>query len=410
MNSSQLTIEQIRNDFPILSRQVRGKPLVYLDNAATTQTPLVVSNRLYSYQTEEHSNIHRGIHFLSQQATESYESARQVISEFINAHSSKEIIYVRNTTEAINLVAYSFLAPILKAGDEVIITHMEHHSNIVPWQKICNQYGAILKVASITKTGKLDKENFISLFSPKTRLCAIAHVSNALGTINPVKELVALSHDHGVPVLLDGAQAVGRMVVDVQDLDCDFYAFSGHKMYGPTGIGVLYGKEAILNSMEPFQCGGDMIIDVTFEKTLYNEIPHKFEAGTPHIAGAIGLSTAIGYLKNIGMEKIQMHETELTSYATEELLGIDDLKILGTTSKKAGVISFTLGNAHPHDVAHELDLQGIAIRAGHHCAQPVLKYFGLNATNRVSFGLYNTMEEVDFLITHLPSIREKFSK
>lgn len=391
-------LAKIREDFPILKRKVHGKPLVYLDNAATTQKPKLVLDTLAAYYTAENSNVHRGIHFLSEQATAAYEGARAKAKGFLHASDTREIIFVRGTTEAINLVAQSYGRAFIRQGDEIIVSAMEHHSNIVPWQILCEQVGAILRVMPINHDGELLMNEFEGLLSEKTRFVSVAHVSNALGTVNPVKEIVQTSHRLGVPVLLDGAQAAPHMKVDVQELDCDFYAFSGHKVYGPTGIGILYGKAHLLEAMPPYQGGGDMISLVTFEKTHYNELPYKFEAGTPHIAGVIGLGAAIDYVNAIGIEGIGAHEAALLAYATGELGRINGLRIIGTAKEKAGVLSFVLKGVHPHDVGTVLDREGVAIRAGHHCAMPVMQRFGVPATARVSFGLYNTKEEVDGLV------------
>jgi cysteine desulfurase / selenocysteine lyase len=393
-----LEVDKIRADFPILKRKVHGKPLVYLDNAATTQKPKAVIDTLDGYYAAENSNVHRGIHFLSEQATGAYEEARAKAKSFLDAAETREIIFVRGTTEGINLVAQSYGRTFIHEGDEIIISAMEHHSNIVPWQILCQQTGALLRVIPINHDGELLMDEFSKLLTERTRFVSVAHVSNALGTINPVAEIVAMAHRRGAKVLLDGAQAVPHMKVGVRDLDCDFYAFSGHKLFGPTGIGVLYGKAELLEAMPPYQGGGDMISLVTFEKTHYNELPYKFEAGTPHIAGVIGLGAAIDYVNDVGMEAIGAHEHELLDYVTGELGRISGLRIIGTAKEKAGVLSFVLEGIHPHDIGTVLDQEGVAIRAGHHCAMPVMQRFGVPATARVSFAFYNTKEEVDALV------------
>jgi cysteine desulfurase/selenocysteine lyase len=392
-------IERVRTDFPILGQQVHGRSLVYLDNAATTQKPSQVIKAIDHYYRWDNANIHRAVHQLSERATREYEAARDKVQHFINAAHREEIIFVRGTTEAINLVAQSFGRSRLQAGDEVLISYMEHHSNIVPWQILCEQMGAVLKVVPINDAGELLLDEYEKLLSPRTCLVAITHVSNALGTINPVQRIVELAHAHGVPVLLDGAQAVPHMPVDVQEIGCDFYAFSSHKMVGPTGIGVLYGKREWLEAMPPYQGGGDMILSVSFNKTIYNDLPYKFEAGTPHIAGAIGLSAAIDYLEEVGMKNIALYEQELSAYAVQVLTEIPGVRFIGTAQEKVGVLSFVLDEIHPHDIGTILDREGIAIRTGHHCAQPVMDYFGIPATARASFALYNTKAEVDALAT-----------
>jgi len=401
-------VGRVREDFPALHQRVQGKPLIYLDNAATTQKPRPVLEALRRFYEQDCSNVHRGVHTLSQRATEAYERARETVRRFLNARSEEEIIFVRGTTEAINLVAHSFGRARVRAGDEILISAMEHHSNIVPWQILCEETGARLRVAPINDEGELILDEFERLLTARTRLVAITHLSNALGTIPPVREVIQLAHARGIPVLLDGAQAVAHLKVDVQELDCDFYAFSGHKLYGPTGIGVLYGKAEWLEAMPPYQGGGDMISSVTFEKTTYNRLPYKFEAGTPHIAGAIGLGAAIEYVTALGLDAIAAHERDLLIYATEALSGIPGLRLIGTAREKASILSFTLEGIHPHDIGTILDHEGIAIRAGHHCAQPVMERFGVPATARVSFALYNTREEVDALVTALQKVREVF--
>jgi cysteine desulfurase/selenocysteine lyase len=403
-----LDVEKIRADFPILHTVVRGKPLIYLDNGATTQKPKQVIEAVRRYYERENANIHRGVHYLSQVATESYESVREKIRAFINAREAREIVFVRGTTEAINLVARSYGASHLTQGDEVVISAMEHHSNIVPWQMICEEKGARLKIIPINDAGELVMESLPALLSPRVKLLAITHISNALGTINPVQEIVALAHERGIPVLVDGAQAIAHTAVDVQALGCDFYAFSGHKVFGPTGIGVLYGRAELLESMPPYQGGGDMIASVTFEKTLYNEIPYKFEAGTPHIAGVVGLGAALDYVQSIGLGNIAVYEKQLLEYATNRLEAFDDVHILGRARSKAALISFNIEGVHPHDVGTILDQYGVAVRTGHHCAQPVMDRYGVPATVRASFALYNTFHEIDVLVEALAKVREVF--
>lgn len=405
---SDLNVERIRADFPILRQKVHGKPLVYLDNAATSQKPQPVLDALLHFYTAECSNINRGVHLLSERATAAHESAREKVKEFVHAAESREIIFVRGTTEAINLVAYTFGRQRLKPGDEILITAMEHHSNIVPWQILCES-GAELRVAPINDAGELVLDEFEKLLNPKVKLVCIAHVSNALGTVNPVREVIRASHEHGIPVLVDGAQAIPHMAVDVQDLDCDFYAFSGHKVFGPTGIGVLYGKAALLEAMPPFHGGGDMIRSVTFKKTEYNSIPHKFEGGTPNIAGAIGLGAAVDYVTGIGLDRIAAHEHDLLTYGTEMLSDVPGLQLIGTARHKAGVLSFVVEGIHPHDVGTILDQEGIAVRTGHHCAQPVMDRFGIPATTRASFAVYNTRREIDALATGIRKVKEIFA-
>jgi cysteine desulfurase/selenocysteine lyase len=400
--------ERVRKDFPILRQTVHGKPLVYLDNAATSQKPQAVIDAVTNYYTGSCSNVHRGVHLLSELATEAYEATRFKAQRFLNAADSREIIFVRGTTEGINLVAQSFVRPRLAAGDEVLITAMEHHSNIVPWQIVTEEKGARLKVAPIDDRGDLILEEFERLLGPRTRFVSVVHVSNALGTINPVRRIIELAHARGVPVLVDGAQAAPHAPLDVRDLDCDFYAFSGHKVYGPTGIGVLYGKASLLDAMPPYQGGGDMIRSVTFEKTTYNTLPYKFEAGTPNIAGTIGLGAAFDYLESVGMENIRAHEGELLCYATSAVSAIPGVRIVGASRNKAAVLSFVLDGVHAHDVATVLDREGIAVRAGHHCAQPVMDRFGVPATARASFAMYNTTEEVDALARALGKVKEIF--
>ena len=404
-----LDVEKIRADFPILRTKVHGHPLVYLDNAATSQKPRSVIDALVRYYEGENANIHRGVHYLSQLATEEFEKARETVRAFVNAERASEIIFTRGTTEAINLVAQTYGKANLSAGDEVLITAMEHHSNIVPWQMLCEEKGAKLRVAPINDQGELMFAEYEKLLGPKTKIVAVGHVSNALGTINPLKQMIAAAHATGAVVVVDGAQAVPHLKVDVQDLDADFYAFSGHKMYGPTGIGVLYGKQALLEAMPPYQGGGDMISSVTFEKTTYNKVPHKFEAGTPDMAGVAGLKAAIEYMNGIGIEKIAAHEHDLLEYATEVIGAIEGVRLIGTAREKAGVLSFVLDEVHPHDIGTILDQQGIAVRTGHHCAQPVMERFQIPATVRASFAVYNTKGEVDALARGLRKVREVFA-
>lgn len=407
-NTTKLDVAKVRADFPILNQLAHGHPLVYLDNAATTQKPLAVIETLDRYYRCENANIHRGIHLFSERATKSFEDVRTKVKQFINAKDCKEIIFLRGTTEAINLVAQCYARPRLQPGDEIIISAMEHHSNIVPWQLVCEQTGAVLKIIPMTESGELILETYQKLLTPRTKLVSIVHISNALGTINPVREMIELAHKQGIPVLLDGAQSIAHCAVDVQSLNCDFYAFSGHKMYGPTGIGVLYGKAELLQAMPPYHGGGDMISQVSFEKTVYKDIPYKFEAGTPHIAGVIGLGAAIDYLTKLGLEQIAAYEKELLDYATEAVKQIPGLNLIGTAKDKAGILSFTLANAHPHDIGTILDHQGIAIRAGHHCAMPVMEFFKVPATARASFAFYNTTDEVDILVNGLKKVQEIF--
>ena len=402
-------VERIRRDFPILHRTIRGgKRLVYLDNAATTQKPQAVIDRLVRYYTEENSNVHRGVHYLSEVATAAYESARTTVKRFINARDEKEIVFTRGTTESINLVASSWGRRNVNAGDEVLITAIEHHSNIVPWQLLCEEKNAILRVVPVNDNGELIVDEYAKLLTPCTRIVAFGHASNALGTINPAKQMIAMAHANGSVVIIDGAQGVPHLTVDVQDLDCDFYAFSGHKVYGPTGIGVLYGKQALLDAMPPYQGGGDMILSVSFEKTTYNALPYKFEAGTPNISGVVGLAAALDYLSALGLPNIAVHEQDLLRYATARLKEIKGLRIIGTAHEKASVISFTLEGVHPHDIGTILDQEGIAVRTGHHCAQPLMMRFNVPATGRASFGLYNTREEADALTDGLHQVVEVF--
>jgi len=404
--AANFDVARIRRDFPILDQQVNGKPLVYLDNAASSQRPQSVIDAIDYYYAHDHANVHRGVHTLSQRATDAYEGARETIRGFINARSTKEIIYVRGTTEAINLVAQSYARPRFQPGDEILISALEHHANIVPWQLVCQQTGAQLKVIPISQTGEVDFAAFERLIGPRTRLLALAHISNALGTIVPVARFIARAKELKIPVLLDGAQAVPHSVVDVQALDCDFYCFSAHKMIGPTGFGVLYGRESLLDAMPPWQGGGDMILSVTFEKTTYNQLPWKFEAGTPHIAGAIGTAAAINYLQCIGMERIAAYEHELLDYATARVSSIPGVRIIGTSPQKASVLSFTMAGIHPHDIGTILDPEGVAVRTGHHCAMPVMDFFEVPATARASMSFYNTFEEIDRLVAALEHARK----
>ena len=397
-----------RRDFPLLRQSVHGKPLVYLDNAATAQKPRVVIEAETRYYETINSNVHRGVHRLSELATAAYEDARGKIRRFINASSVREIVFTRGTTESINLVAQSYGRKHVARGDEIILSEMEHHSNIVPWQLLAEQTGAVLKVIPITDAGELLPGAYEKLFGPSTKLVALAHVSNALGTINPVRDMIAHAHKHGVPVLVDGAQAVPHLPMDVRDLDCDFYAFSGHKMFGPTGIGVLYGKEALLGEMPPWQGGGDMIRSVRFSGSTWNDLPHKFEAGTPNIAGAIGLGAAVDYLEGIGMPGVENYEQELLAYGTQRLQTVPGLKLIGTAHHKAGVLSFVMDGVHPHDIGTIVDQEGVAIRTGHHCAMPVMEHFGIPATARASLAFYNTRADIDALVSALGKVREVF--
>ncbi|NNL19721.1 MAG: cysteine desulfurase [Ignavibacteriaceae bacterium] len=408
VNKKKYDLKKIRGDFPILNKKVHGKNLVYLDNAATTQKPVQVLNKLEEYYSTTNANIHRGVHALSQHATDAFESARIKIKQFINALGKNQIIFTRGTTEAINLVAQAYGKANVKEGDEIIISHMEHHSNIVPWQMLCNEKNAKLRVIPIDDNGELIYEEFEQLLNEKTKLVSIVYVSNSLGTVNPIKQIIDYAHQFDVPVLVDAAQAVNHLTVDVQKLDCDFLAFSGHKIYGPTGIGALYGKIDILDKMPPYQGGGDMILKVTFEDTTYNELPHKFEAGTPDIAGAIGLGAAIDYVTKIGIENIKEHEKEILNYATEQVAKVPGLRIIGNAKEKMSVLSFVLENIHPHDIGTFLDFEGVAIRTGHHCTQPVMQRFNIPATSRASFGMYNSKEEVDVLVNGLNKIIEVF--
>jgi cysteine desulfurase/selenocysteine lyase len=399
----------LREDFPVLQQQINGESLVYLDSAASAQIPQQVIASIADYQSHDHANVHRGVHTLSHRATEAYEGARDKVQNFINAHSRSEIILTSGTTEAINLVAQSFCRPLMKPGDKILISHLEHHSNIVPWQLLCEQTGAELRVAPIHPDGQLDQDAFFSMLDESIKFVAIAHVSNALGTVNPVKEIVARSHALDIPVLIDGAQGVPHIAVDVQDLDCDFYAFSSHKMYGPTGVGVLFGKESLLERMPPYQGGGDMILEVTFDATTYNDLPYKFEAGTPNISGVIGLGAAVDYLQAAGMGNIAAHEAELLRYMTDRLESVAGIQLYGTAVHKASVQSFMLMDVHSHDLGTILDHQGVAVRTGHHCAMPVMQYFGIPGTARASLGLYNNTEDVDRLVAAIDKAREVFA-
>jgi cysteine desulfurase/selenocysteine lyase len=408
-DARQYDIQRIRADFPILSERVYGKPLVYLDNAASSQVPRSVIDRMTNYQLHEHANIHRAVHHLSELATREYELARTKVQQFINASEAREVIFTRGTTDSINLVMHGYGRSFIGKGDEIILSALEHHANIVPWQMLANEKGATLRVIPINDAGELLIDKFEALFNEKTRFVALSHVSNALGTINPVKSMVSFAHSKGVPVLLDGAQAAPHQSIDVQELDCDFYAFSGHKMCGPTGIGVLYGKARLLEQMQPYQGGGDMILSVTFEKTVYNVIPAKFEAGTPPIMAAIGLGAAIDYLNTIGMSNIAAYEKFLLDYATERVSEIPNVRIIGTAAHKASVMSFEIKGVHPHDVGTILNADGIAIRTGHHCAQPVMQRFCVPATARASFAFYNTKQEVDKLVDGIQRVQEMFA-
>jgi cysteine desulfurase / selenocysteine lyase len=409
MKATHFDVERIRADFPILNLQVSGKPLVYLDNAASSQMPQAVIDTITRYQTQEHANIHRAVHYLSELATKEFEAARAKVQHFLNAKESREIIFTRGTTEAINLVMHGYGRAFINKGDEIIISALEHHSNIVPWQMLAQEKGAVLRVIPMNDAGELLIAEYEALFNNKTKFVALMHVSNALGTINPVKSMVAFAHKHGVPVLLDGAQAAPHQAIDVQDLDCDFYAFSGHKLCGPTGIGVLYGKAKMLEKMQPYQGGGDMILSVTFEKTTYNVIPYKFEAGTPPIMAAIALGAAIEYLTAIGLANIEAYEKELLDYATRQISTLAGVRILGTAKNKAAVLSFEIKDVHPHDVGTILNDEGIAIRTGHHCAQPVMLRLNVPATARASFAFYNTQEEIDKLISGIKKVQEMFA-
>ena len=404
----ELDVIRIRQDFPILHRTVRDKPLVYLDSAATTQKPKQVLDALTHYYAYQNANIHRGVYVLSAEATAAYDEARKKVQHFVNAQSSQEVIFTRNSTESINLVAHSFGRENVGPGDEVLITHMEHHANIVPWQLLCERSGARLRVAPINDQGELLMDEFAQCLNARTKLVAIVHLSNSLGTINPVSEVIQLAHQQDVPVLIDGSQAAYHMPIDVQALDCDFYVFTGHKLYGPTGIGVLYGRERLLDSMPPFLGGGDMIRSVTFDKTTYADLPAKFEAGTPHIAGAVGLGAAVDYITAVGFDKISNHEAQLLEYGTAVLSEIPGLQLIGTARNKASILSFVLKGAHPHDIGTIVDMEGVSIRTGHHCTQPLMDRFGIPATARASIAMYNTHQEIDQLVHALHRVREMF--
>jgi cysteine desulfurase / selenocysteine lyase len=402
-------VERVRADFPILSRSIRGKPLVYLDNAASTHKPRAVIDAVNDFYSSDYSNVHRGVHYLSQRATDLFEDARRTVQRFLNAESENEIVFVRGTTEAINLVAQTFGRANVGQGDAILVSAMEHHANIVPWQMLCEEKGAVLNVIPMNHDGELLLDDLDAMLTPRTRLVAVTQVSNALGTINPVQEIIRAAHARGIPVLVDGAQSAQHLPIDVRELDCDFFTMSGHKMYGPTGIGVLYGKKHLLDSMPPYQGGGDMILSVSFEKTIYNEVPYKFEAGTPNIAGAIGLAAALNYFRGHDIEALIAHEQEILAYATEQLAGITELRLIGVARKKASVLSFTLCAVHPHDIGTILDQEGIAVRAGHHCAQPVMQFYGIPATARASFSFYNTREDVDALVRGIHTVLEVFA-
>jgi cysteine desulfurase/selenocysteine lyase len=408
-NASGFDVARIREDFPILDQMVNGKPLVYLDNAATTQKPQVVIDALVNYYTSDNSNVHRGVHTLSQRATEDFDIGMSKARQFLNAGSDQEIIFVKGTTDGINLVAQSYARPNLGEGDDIIISTMEHHSNIIPWQVLCQEKGAHLRVIPISDAGELLIDEYEKLLTPRTKLVAITHVSNVLGTVNPIEQIVEIAHNRGVPVLVDGAQAVPHMAVDVQKLGCDFYVFSGHKIYGPTGIGVLYGKSELLEAMPPYQLGSEMIKSVTFEHTIYNDLPFKFEPGTPHIAGVIGMGAAIDYLNGIGMDRIDAYEHDLLEYGMECLSGIDGVQLIGTAPGKSSVMSFVMDSAHPHDIGTILDTEGVAVRTGHHCAQPLMHRFGVPATARASLSFYNTKDEIDLLVKAIDRVIEVFS-
>lgn len=395
---STFNVDKIRQDFPILQMQINGKPLVYFDNAATTQKPKAVMDTLVKYYSETNSNVHRGVHFLSEKATNAYEASRKTVQKFINASKQEEIIFVRGTTEGINLVANSYGLQNIKENDEIIVTALEHHSNIVPWQMLCERTGAKLRVIPINEKGEIIFADFRTLINDKTKLISVAYISNSLGTINPVKKIIELAHSHNIPVLIDGAQAVQHVKIDVQELDCDFFAFSGHKIYGPTGIGILYGKEKFLESMPPYMGGGDMIKNVSFEKTTYNELPYKFEAGTPNIAGSIGLASALNYVSDIGIENIAKYEHELLEYGTKQMCEIENMRIIGTADEKASVISFLVGKTHPYDVGTLLDQLGIAVRTGVHCTEPLMNFLRIPGTVRASLAFYNTKDEIDLLV------------
>ena len=406
---SDFDIAAIRRDFPVLNQEVNGHPLAYLDNAASSQKPVQVIEAVDAFYRHDNANIHRGVHKLSQRATDAYEGARSKVRDFMGAKSDKEIVFVRGATEAINLVAQSFVRPQIKPGDEILISHTEHHANIVPWQMVCEQTGAKLKVIPMTQSGELDLSGLDDLLNERTKILAIGHVSNALGTVNPIKDMIAKAKAKSIPVLVDGAQAVPHLKVDVQDLDCDFYVFSGHKMFAPTGIGALYGRQELLEAMPPYQGGGDMILSVSFSHTEYNTLPYKFEAGTPHIAGAVGLGAAVDYMQSLGIDKLAAYEHHLLEIATAELEALDGVSIIGTAKDKASVLSFMIEDVHPHDIGTIFDQQGVAIRAGHHCAQPVMEFYGIAATARASFAFYNTEQEVAALVDAIKTTQEMFA-
>jgi cysteine desulfurase / selenocysteine lyase len=407
--TTEVDIAACRADFPALAQQINGHPIAFLDSAASSQQPAIVIDAIAEYQRHDHANVHRGVYTLSHRATEAYEGARDRIGAFINAASRSEVVYTSGTTEAINLVAQSFCRPSLKPGDKVLITHLEHHSNIVPWQLVCEQTGAELLVAPINQRGEVELDALIKLLDDDVKMLAIAHVSNALGTILPLTEIIAAAHSRNIPVLIDGAQAVPHMPVDVRALDCDFYAFSAHKMFGPTGMGILYAREALLEKMPPYQGGGDMILEVKFDGTTYNELPYKFEAGTPNISGAVGLGAAVDYLQSIGMEHVARHENQLLAYLTEQLSSVDGIRLIGTAEHKASVQSFLLDDIHPHDLGTILDHEGVAVRTGHHCAMPVMDFYGIPGTARASLALYNNKDDVDALIQGLGEAKELFA-
>ncbi len=409
-SNGMIDVEAIRRDFPLLQQQMRGKPLVYLDNAATTPKPVSVIDAVSRFYSEDCSNIHRGLYELSERATRAYEEVREKARRFLNAEDAREIVFVRGTTEGVNLVAQSYGSEVVGAGDEIIISEMEHHSNIVPWQMLCRRQGASLRVVPINDKGELQLDQYARMLGPRTRIVAMAHASNVLGTINPVDEIANMAHKHGAKVLIDGAQAVPHLSVDVRSIGCDFYVFSSHKLFGPTGSGVLYGKRELLAAMPPYQGGGDMISSVTFEKTSYKDVPHKFEAGTPNIAGVIGLGAAIDYVSRLGLNRAAHYEQGLLGYATDSLQRIPGIRIIGTAERKTSIVSFVLDRIHPHDIGTILDQKGIAVRAGHHCAQPLMERFGVPATARASFAFYNTMEEVDALVAGLSKVIEVFSR
>ncbi len=407
--SKTFDVEKVRGDFPILERRIHGKLLAYLDNAASSQKPRAVIDAITDYYSRYHANIHRGVHALSEEATAAYEAARGKVCNFLGASSAHEVIFVRGATEAINLVAQAYARPQFGSGDEILITEMEHHSNIVPWQIVCEQTGARLVIAPMDDAGELIAEEYERRLNPRTRLVALTHVSNAIGTLNPVRELTRLAHEQGAVVLIDGAQAVPHLTVDVQELECDFYVFSGHKMYGPTGIGALWGRRDLLEAMPPYQSGGSMIRNVTFEKTTYNRVPERFEAGTPDISGAIGLGVAIDWLTALGIDSLRAHEDQLLEFATDAVSALPEVSIIGRAKERVGVLSFNVGNVHAHDVGTILDQEGVAVRAGHHCAQPLMQHYGIPATTRASFGAYNTREEVERLVVGLKHVLEIFA-